>query len=519
VDTGADEAAKVRAAQQPQREKEKPMDERLRAYLESRGLAKDASEDEAWRYLAELPGEDAARAAAPPAPPAQRAAGNEPPAGTGDQGQRNAPPADTAATAEAERERAAEILAMCRSHEVDDDKTLEFLRGGRPVDHCARQVLDLVAERKGDGPGYYGPARVVNDERDKYRSAVQDALLTRGGHTLEQPAVGYDEFRGFSLKELARDCLRHAGQRTGGDDYKMIGRAFTTSDLPKILANVANKFVMIGWDGLAPTWIMWADDSGSVPDFKEGTLVRLSEFDDLDEMEEDGEYNYAKLSDIKESFKIGSYGKAIYLGRKMIINDDLGLLTDIPRAMGEAAARTVADTCYSALLTNPAMGDGKALFHADHNNIVNITGVDVDGIGKAVMALTSQKDAEGKRRLNIPPVFFLSPTAQFVSAEKFFASDFIGTAAEPNIKNPFGGTFTRERRIYEGRLDDDNTSVVYILGPKGKTIRVYFLNGNKTPFIDFRDDWNTDGRKGKVRIDVGAKAQDWRGMVRATITG
>jgi hypothetical protein len=276
---------------------------------------------------------------------------------------------------------------------------------------------------------------------------------------------------------------------------------------------------MIGWDTQAATWVMWADDSGSVPDFKEGTLVRLSEFDDLDEMEEDGEYNYAKLSDIKESFKIGSYGKAIYLGRKMIINDDLGLLTDIPRAMGEAAARTVADTCYSALLTNPAMGDGKALFHADHNNIVNITGVDVDGIGKAVMALTSQKDAEGKRRLNIPPVFFLSPTAQFVSAEKFFASDFIGTAAEPNIKNPFGGTFTRERRIYEGRLDDDNTSVVYILGPKGKTIRVYFLNGNKTPFIDFRDDWNTDGRKGKVRIDVGAKAQDWRGMVRATITG
>ena len=360
---------------------------------------------------------------------------------------------------------------------------------------------------------------MANDERDKFRSAAQDALLVRGGATVESPALGFDELRGYSLKELARHCLRQSGQRTGGDDYAMIGRAFTTSDLPNILANVANKSVLFGWETAAGTWMIWADDSGSVPDFKESTLVRLAEFDDLDELGEEGEYNYAKLADSKESFKIASFGKAIRFGRVMIINDDLSMLTSIPMAMGEAAGRTVADCVYAALLANPNMGDGKALFHTDHGKQAQHQRPGRDGhrVGGSVPHLPERR--QGLRRLNIQPVFFLSPTAQFVTAEKFFGSEFIGTEAEPNIKNPFGGTFTKDKRIYEGRLDDESASVIYILGPKGKTIKAYFLNGNKTPFIDFTDDWNTDGRKGKVRIDVGAKAQDWRGMVQATITG
>ena len=91
VPVGADEAAKVRAAQ-PQREKESPMDERLRAYLVSRGLAEDASEEAAWKYLAKLQGEDAARSAADTDDPDD--GGGQPPAGDGDpdgQGQRNTP--------------------------------------------------------------------------------------------------------------------------------------------------------------------------------------------------------------------------------------------------------------------------------------------------------------------------------------------------------------------------------------------------------------------------------------------
>ncbi len=530
VPIGADQAAKVRAAnRQDTKTKEQNMDKRLRAYLESRGLATDATDDEAWEFLGKLSAQDAERGH-------HRETGSEPGEGDGggggdgggegegSEGGNADPPSPPGgqdgdrAVVEHERERAAEIFEMCRANGVEHSEALKLVKSGRTVDQCAREVLNLVSQRQGGGPGYRG-VRVQADETDRYRAAAADAIMLRGGLAVETPAAGHDELRGYSLKELARECLRRAGQRTGGTDHEMVGRALTTSDLPHILASVANKAVMIGWDTASQTWQVWADDSGSAPDFKESTLVRLSEFDDLDQIQEDGEYKYAKLSDIKESFKLGSYGKAIHLGRVMIINDDLSLLTSIPQAMGEAAARLVADVAYAAFLANPGMGDGKPLFDAAHNNLVSIAALDVDGVGQAIQTMTAQKDMAGKRRLNIVPQYFVSPTALFVTAEKFFGSDVIGTQDEPNVKNPFTGTFTPTNRVYEARLDDASTDVFYIMGPKGKTVKVFFLNGVKKPFIDFADDWNTDGRKGKVRIDVGAKALDWRGMVKVTITG
>ena len=36
--------------------------------------------------------------------------------------------------------------------------------------------------------------------------------------------------------------------------------------------------------------------------------------------------------------------------------------------MGRAAVRTVGDLSYGVLTGNPTMSDGKAVFHADHNN-------------------------------------------------------------------------------------------------------------------------------------------------------
>jgi hypothetical protein len=529
VPIGADQAAKVRAAENT-KSKEQTMNKELRAYLEKRGLAKDATEEEAWKFKTKLDreedhgrghhrepaGDDPPAPAGdddngdPPAPPAPAADDG------GEGGERQAGQPDIRALAARERERAAEIYAMCRANGIEDEQAAEMVKSGKDAGRCALEVLSMNAERQGGGPGYYG-ARVQADETDKYRAAAGDAIMVRGGMPVETPAPGHDELRGYTLKELARECLRRSGQRTGGTDHEMVGRALTSSDLPNILANVANKAVMIGWDTASQTWQIWVDDSGSVPDFKESTLVRLSEFDDLDQILEDGEYTYAKLSDIKESFKIGSFGKAIHLGRVMIINDDLAMLTSIPQAMGESSARLVADVAHAAFLSNPNMGDGKPLFDEAHNNIVTITAFDVDGIGEAIQTMTSQKDMKGLRRLNIVPNYFVSPTSFYVTAEKFFGSDVIGTQGEPNIKNPFTGTFKPGSRVYEARLDDDATNVFYLMGPKGKTVKVFFLNGVKAPFIDFTDDWNTDGRKGKVRIDVGAKALDWRGMLKVTV--
>jgi hypothetical protein len=522
---GADEAAKVRAANHKREGEERTMNKELRAYLEKLGLAKEATEEEAQRFWAELQTRaDGGTPPAPPTPPdSQRSEGGQaptpPPPPT--------PPADgdgeqrSQQAVEAERTRAADIVQMCRAHGIDDPSMHGMLTSGKTTDQCGREILATLSQRSGiaGGGGYRPPVNFEHDERDKFRAAALDGMLIRAGlPEPKQPAPGHDELRGYSLVELARESLRRAGQPTSGQVLDMVGRALTTSDLPNILADVANKSVMFGWESAPESWPLWCAE-GSTNDFKPGKEVRLGEFDDLEEMtDEDPEYTYGSLKDAMEQYQLGTYGKAIRISRKLIINDDLSQLVTVGQAMGESASRKVGDVAWAALIGNSNMGDGKALFHNDHSNIITIPAFDVDGLGAALQKMKAQMDLRRKRRIAVTPTFFLSPTALFVTAEKFFGSEVIGTAAEPNIKNPFTGTFPQTNRVYEPRLDDFGANIFFLAGPKGRTVKVFFLLGNKTPYIDWENDWNTDGRKGKVRIDVGAKAMDWRGLERVTIT-
>ncbi len=131
-----------------------------------------------------------------------------------------------------------------------------------------------------------------------------------------------------------------------------------------------------------------------------------------------------------------------------------------------------------------------------------------------------QKDIGGKRRLNIRPRFFLAPRTIEGSSEVFFKSmQYAGEAAAgtpdeayaTTRANPYAGSYFT--RVYEARLDDDSTAKWYLAGPKGRTVKVYFLNGVQKPYMETRQGWTVDGVEYKVRIDAAAKAVDWRGLL------
>ncbi|HDY6498146.1 TPA: Clp protease ClpP, partial [Pseudomonas aeruginosa] len=67
---------------------------------------------------------------------------------------------------------------------------------------------------------------------------------------------------------------------------------------------------------------------------------------------------------------LATYGELFSITRQAIINDDLQMLSDIPFKLGQAAKATIGDLVYAVLTGNPAMSDGKALFHADHSNLL-----------------------------------------------------------------------------------------------------------------------------------------------------
>jgi len=508
---GADELARVRAANlpdnhnvpQPKRERERTeaMNKKLREWLEKRGLPADAGEDDAWAmYVRELEKLQLGETAPPAVDP---------------------PPDVDAARAEAvrlERERSTEIRAMCNVQgcpELADD----MISRGDDLEVVRAKLLDHLAKTRDPKFGHRGPAGVEADERDKFRAAAEDALIIRAGvMSIEKPAPGANDLTGYTLRELARHCLQVANCKTGGNPMEMVGRAMLTSDFPFLLANVANKSIQMGWDTAGETWQVWVG-TGSVSDFKTNYAPRASEMSDLDEIPDTVPYKYGARGEGQEGYSIATYGKLFALSRQTIINDDLGALTDIPMAHGEAAARKVGDVVYAVLTANAVMGDGLALFSTDHANYVSSGAIPgIETMAAAILAMKYQLDILGLRRLNIRPHFFIAPAALegttevFFRSERFVDSDTVATDSSlaATRANPYAGNYFT--RVYEPRLDDDDPAAWYLAAAKGKTIKAFFLNGVQKPYLDSKDGWSVDGVEYKVRIDVGAKAMDWRGL-------
>ncbi len=504
---GADMDAKARADYidfnfNPSKE-EPVMNARLKAILVGRGLDPNATDKQAWDFLDnnELRSEILNEATTMVEKEVEETTERE----------EVQPSVDDAISAE--RTRSAEIQALGRRFDCTADVE-KLISEGATVDQARASVLEIVETRAKQAPeesAGFAPARVIADARDKFRAAAGDALAERAGLEVETPAAGHDELTGYSLAEMARESLRMANMPTAGNVMEMTGRALTTSDFPILLANVANKSLFAGFNTAEETW-QTVFATGSVSDFKTQTSARASETDDLEEVKEEGEFKYGSQTEAKEEYSIATYGKLYNISRQAIINDDLGALTTVPRNHGEAAARKIGDIGYAVLTANAAMGDGTALFHANHSNLGTGGAITSIKLAEMIKLMKLQKDLKGNRRLNIRPRFFLAPVALEGTCEQFFSSTIDPGKAINGVNNPYAGSYFT--RVYEARLDDDSATAYYVLGAKGKTVTIFFLNGKNTPYMETRQGWTVDGVEYKVRIDAGGKAMDWKALVK-----
>lgn len=460
-----------------------------------------------------MKGQAAAQQAAQQAAPAEvREAGQT----AAEQGTAAASPSvDEAAVRAAETSRCSEIRAMERQFALDLGS---YITNGSSVDAVRAAVLEQLAARE-----HPVNVQVGQEEPLKFRSAARDALLLRGGRTVQAPAAGAEELRSFRLERVAEECLTRSGAHAPSDRREMIGRALTTTDFPVILGDVARLSLQEGWNEEPESYLAWVDDSGVVSDFKTYTTARVGEGDDLLPVPESGEYKYSKRSEESEQYKIGTFGRMFAISRQAIINDELGALTDTPREFGAAAQRLVGDVAYAPLVENSVMGDGTALFAKDHGNLQTAAAFSFDAFEATIsavstmeLAMAAQKGPDKKKRLNIQPQFLIVPVALKLAAKRFLAQlttplsvDTAANKASGSAANPYASAFTL---VCDARLDDASSTAYYLAAAKRKTVRLYFLDGVKTPYLEQRDGWNVDGTEFKVRIDVGSKALDWRGL-------
>jgi hypothetical protein len=380
----------------------------------------------------------------------------------------------------------------------------------------------LVEIGKGAEPAGAEATRIEAgaDSADKFRSAAIVSLAVRAGlATTEQRAeVAKTGLGAYTLLEYARRSLELVNvdtSRLGKMD--LVGRAFTTSDFPLILADAANKSMLKGFEEAPETWATWAQ-TGSLTDFKLGRRVNLSSFNDLELVNEDGEYKYGSFTEQGETIQLATYGKLFAISRQAIINDDLGAFTRIPSAMGRSASRTVGDLAYGALTSNPIMGDGLALFVAAHNNLnesgAGGTPLSADAAGTAAIgamrnAMALQTDASGSATgLNIRPSYLLAPVALEDTANALMTDTTAPGQANPGVRNQIRGLASV---VTDPRLDADSVTRYYLAaGQAFDTIEVAFLDGNQSPMLEQQNGWSIDGTEFKVRIDVAAAPMEFR---------
>nr|DAK44625.1 MAG TPA: major capsid protein [Caudoviricetes sp.] len=405
---------------------------------------------------------------------------------------------------ERERKRTSEITALFRDFDVEGDD--EAIVMGVSVDEARAMVMDQLRARNKGVSVTMGEA-----ESDKFRAAAQDAVLMAAGIPVADAAPGAQELRGHSMVELARESLQREGlQANFGDNMELARQAInSTSTFPAIMANLANKSVMVGFNEAETTYQIWAG-KGSNRDFKEAARVALSEAGNLELVPEGGQFQQDFLGEASARTKVATYGKLFSLTRQAIINDDLGLFSKIATKYGSAAKRLVNKMVYAQLTGNVKMQDGVALFDNKHGNVAG-TGeaLSVKAIAKAITAMRRQKGITGDATLNITPKYLVVPPELEMTAYQIVNSTAAVDGVNSGVVNPYKGRFVV---VADAELTDPDAWYLVADASQHDTIEVTYLNGVETPRLETRQGFDVDGIEYKVAFDCGVSALDFRGV-------
>lgn len=420
----------------------------------------------------------------------------------------------------AERQRVAEIQEICAGDCAEIQA--KAITEGWDVNQVRAEVLKEIRAKR--------PAVGVNintGHKSIGKNEIEAALCIRLGIDANELVKSYDEatveaaykMSDISLKEVVHESIRMSGGSTTsiGISDDDIRAAFSTVSLPGILGNVANKMMLKTFEGVAPVAYKLCS-TGSLTNFNPSNRFRLTDLGDLEPVAADGEIKDGSLGEETAVNQIDTYGKKFCLTRKMIINDDLDAFAKIPAMMGQRAARLVDKLFFARLLANPTQGDGSALFHANHNNLITGSTFDKSALEAAIALFENQTDADGNP-IGASVSKLLVPTALKFAARDLVNSAQVVVAGNTNVVKP----------AYNG-LVDDNIEVVsspyltdanewYLFGNTNEvdTFEIGFLKGKRTPTIQQGDtDFNTLGLWYRIFFDVGVREQDYRGVLKVT---
>jgi len=146
-----------------------------------------------------------------------------------------------------------------------------------------------------------------------------------------------------------------------------------------------------------------------VSDFRMQHRTRWGGYGDLPAVAEGADYlPLTSPTDEEATYGVTKRGGTEDVTLEMITNDDVGVIRRIPTKLSRAAKRTLAKFAFDFLRSNAVIYDGKALFHADHNNLFT-TALDKTSLAAHRLAMLKQTELSSNDRIGITPTRMIVP--------------------------------------------------------------------------------------------------------------
>jgi phage major head subunit gpT-like protein len=393
--------------------------------------------------------------------------------------------------------------------------------------------VELIRAERPKGPAIH------SSSRDMTAPVIEAALCKSAGlpniekHFKEEVLEASDKsFRNMSLQECIliqaqangysgrafrihdgnlRDVMRHAFAAD-------IRAGFSTVSLPGIFSNVANKFLLDGWNSVEQTWRSICRIR-SVTDFKAVTSYRLTGDMKYEKVTNDGKLKHGKVGEESYTISADTFGKIFSLTRKDMINDDLGAFDTIRQKLGRGGALKLVEEFWKEFM------DNAAFFTAARGNY--LTGADtplaIASLSAAVTAFRKLKDSDGNP-LGVTPAILLTPPDNSVTADQIYQSTNLNTGGAATTAmvpdaNVHRGKYQPQSSAYlsNSNFTGYSTLAWYLLASPADmpVMEGAFLNGQESPTIESAEaDFATLGVDFRGYHDFGFAKKEYLGGIK-----
>ena len=186
-----------------------------------------------------------------------------------------------------------------------------------------------------------------------------------------------------------------------GDRYAALKfqEAMSTSDFPYLFGDIIDR-AMVGAYREYPSDILSIARKRTVNDFRSVRDFATNGAEGvLSAVEQGAEYPESALTEARDTWAVGKYGRILRFLWETMVNDDLDALRDAPNRLGKAARRTQAKLITQQYVTTT--GPHATLYSSGNANIVTSNPVlTTAGLTTAWTKLHAQTDSDSE------PIFF-----------------------------------------------------------------------------------------------------------------